>query len=181
MTRSSLPHSTTATPAVHPHIVPVPMILEIIIRAFRITEAKEDRGEIVVHNPRADAREPPKSFFFDAVFGDRSAQERVYEVCGAPLVESVLQGYNGTIFAYGQARRCLLCVLFLRPLWFMRTVFAEIRGLGVVPCSNVDICSGPILVAAACSTRACLLRDSFSPPKARARAMAMQERKATDR
>ncbi|CAM9437403.1 unnamed protein product [Ascophyllum nodosum] len=67
-----------------------------------IAEAKEDRGEIVVRNPRADAREPPKSFFFDAVFGDQSAQERVYEVCGAPLVESVLQGYNGTIFAYGQ-------------------------------------------------------------------------------
>lgn len=60
-----------------------------------------------MRNPRADAREPPKSFFFDAVFGDRSAQERVYEVCGAPLVESVLQGYNGTIFAYGQARSCL--------------------------------------------------------------------------
>ena len=57
-----------------------------------------------MRNPRADAREPPKSFFFDAVFGDRSAQERVYEVCGAPLVESVLQGYNGTIFAYGQVQ-----------------------------------------------------------------------------
>lgn len=57
-----------------------------------------------MRNPRADAREPPKSFFFDAVFGDRSAQERVYEVCGAPLVESVLQGYNGTIFAYGQVK-----------------------------------------------------------------------------
>lgn len=72
--------------------------------ACSIAEAKEDRGEIVVRNPRADAREPPKSFFFDAVFGDRSAQERVYEVCGAPLVESVLQGYNGTIFAYGQVQ-----------------------------------------------------------------------------
>lgn len=70
----------------------------------RIAEAREERGEIVVRNPRADAREPPKSFFFDAVFGDQSAQERVYEVCGAPLVESVLQGYNGTIFAYGQVQ-----------------------------------------------------------------------------
>ncbi len=27
---------------------------------------------------------------------------RVYEICAAPLVESVLEGYNGTIFAYGQ-------------------------------------------------------------------------------
>lgn len=69
-----------------------------------IAEAKEDRGEIIVRNPRADAREPPKSFYFDAVFDDQAEQERVYDVCGAPLVESVLQGYNGTIFAYGQAR-----------------------------------------------------------------------------
>ena len=29
----------------------------------------KNRGEIVVRNPRADAREPPKSFFFDAIFG----------------------------------------------------------------------------------------------------------------
>ena len=43
---------------------------------------------------------------------DRSAQERVYEVCGAPLVESVLQGYNGMIFAYGQVN---LRVSFLYP------------------------------------------------------------------
>lgn len=78
--------------------------MDTIFSEASIAEAKEDRGEIIVRNPRADAREPPKSFFFDAVFGERSAQERVYEVCGAPLVESVLQGYNGTIFAYGQAR-----------------------------------------------------------------------------
>ncbi|CAM9722802.1 unnamed protein product [Chrysoparadoxa australica] len=67
-----------------------------------IAEAQPDRGEIVVRNPRADEREPPKSFFFDHVFGNNVAQARVYEVCGAPLVESVLEGYNGTIFAYGQ-------------------------------------------------------------------------------
>ncbi len=31
---------------------------------------------------------------------------RVYEICAAPLVESVLEGYNGTIFAYGQVCGC---------------------------------------------------------------------------
>ncbi|KAG5178547.1 kinesin-like protein [Tribonema minus] len=62
----------------------------------------ESRGEVCVKNPRADDREAPKSFFFDSVFGDGVTQKRVYEVCGAPLVESVLEGYNGTIFAYGQ-------------------------------------------------------------------------------
>lgn len=29
---------------------------------------------------------------------------QVYETCAAPVVESVLNGYNGTIFAYGQVR-----------------------------------------------------------------------------
>jgi Kinesin motor domain len=67
-----------------------------------IAKAEESRGEVAVKNPRADDREAPKSFFFDSVFGDNVTQKRVYEVCGAPLVESVLEGYNGTIFAYGQ-------------------------------------------------------------------------------
>ncbi|CAM9287724.1 unnamed protein product, partial [Phaeothamnion confervicola] len=67
-----------------------------------IADALEGRGEIVVRNPRADEREPPKNFFFDSVFGPDITQRKVYEMCGAPLVESVLEGYNGTIFAYGQ-------------------------------------------------------------------------------
>ena len=109
-----------------------------------------DRGEIVVRNPRADAREPPKSFFFDAVFGDRSAQERVYEVCGAPLVESVLQGYNGTIFAYGQVYIALLLVDVVADIlgWWLRNAASrnqdtnalERAGGIYVQCSNI-ICS----------------------------------------
>lgn len=31
-----------------------------------------------------------------------SKQQDVYDECAFPLVESVLKGYNGTIFAYGQ-------------------------------------------------------------------------------
>ena len=56
------------------------------------------------------------------MFGDRSAQERVYEVCGAPLVESVLQGYNGTIFAYGQVYIALLLVDVVADIlgWWLR-------------------------------------------------------------
>jgi kinesin family protein 3/17 len=44
----------------------------------------------------------PKSFSFDAVFGETSTQRQVYDTCAAPVVESVLNGFNGTIFAYGQ-------------------------------------------------------------------------------
>ena len=43
-----------------------------------------------------------KSFRFDYVYGEDSKQKEVYEDTAYPLVESVLEGYNGTIFAYGQ-------------------------------------------------------------------------------
>ena len=43
-----------------------------------------------------------KSFTFDLVYDCNSRQEDIYEEIGRPLVESVLQGFNCTIFAYGQ-------------------------------------------------------------------------------
>lgn len=42
------------------------------------------------------------TFQFDEVLTDHASQKRVYEVVAKPVVESVLQGYNGTIMAYGQ-------------------------------------------------------------------------------
>ncbi|EYC35859.1 hypothetical protein Y032_0968g3243 [Ancylostoma ceylanicum] len=46
--------------------------------------------------------EPRRTFFFDAVFPPDCDQMRVYNVAARPIVENVLKGYNGTIFAYGQ-------------------------------------------------------------------------------
>ena len=43
-----------------------------------------------------------KAFEFDSVFEPAASQQRVYEEVGAPIVQSVLEGYNGTILAYGQ-------------------------------------------------------------------------------
>uniref|UniRef100_A0A3P9LGC7 Kinesin motor domain-containing protein n=1 Tax=Oryzias latipes TaxID=8090 RepID=A0A3P9LGC7_ORYLA len=48
------------------------------------------------------AQEPPKKFTFDTVFGPDSKQLDVYNLTARPIVDSVLEGYNGTIFAYGQ-------------------------------------------------------------------------------
>mmetsp|Transcript_31214 Transcript_31214/g.62040 ORF Transcript_31214/g.62040 Transcript_31214/m.62040 type:complete len:532 (+) Transcript_31214:131-1726(+) len=64
--------------------------------------AYPDRGQISVKNPKANDSEPPKDFFFDAVFNDKVEQKQIYDICASGLVESVLNGYNGTIFAYGQ-------------------------------------------------------------------------------
>lgn len=42
------------------------------------------------------------TFQFDFVFGEACSQESVYDVVGRPVIDDVLDGYNGTIFAYGQ-------------------------------------------------------------------------------
>ncbi|XP_042038886.1 kinesin-like protein KIN-UB [Salvia splendens] len=42
------------------------------------------------------------TFEFDEVLTEFASQKRVYEVVAKPVVESVLEGYNGTVMAYGQ-------------------------------------------------------------------------------
>ena len=45
---------------------------------------------------------PAKTFTFDTVFGADSTQLDVYNRVARPIVDNVLEGYNGTIFTYGQ-------------------------------------------------------------------------------
>eukprot|EP00392_Amoebophrya_sp_AT5.2_P003735 g3740.t1 len=43
-----------------------------------------------------------KSFTFDAVYDQSSTQVGIYDETASIIVDSVLDGYNGTVFAYGQ-------------------------------------------------------------------------------
>ncbi|XP_013006069.1 centromere-associated protein E isoform X1 [Cavia porcellus] len=43
-----------------------------------------------------------KSFNFDRVFHSNETTANVYEEIAVPIIDSAIQGYNGTIFAYGQ-------------------------------------------------------------------------------
>ncbi|XP_066483307.1 kinesin-1 heavy chain [Tiliqua scincoides] len=43
-----------------------------------------------------------KPYAFDRVFQSHTTQEQVYNDCAKKIVKDVLEGYNGTIFAYGQ-------------------------------------------------------------------------------
>ncbi|XP_042857767.1 kinesin heavy chain-like, partial [Penaeus japonicus] len=43
-----------------------------------------------------------KVYLFDRVIKPNSSQEKVYEIVAKDIVKDVLNGYNGTIFAYGQ-------------------------------------------------------------------------------
>ena len=42
-----------------------------------------------------------KTYTFDSLFGMNSTQEGIYSRVGEPVTNSILRGYNGTIFAYG--------------------------------------------------------------------------------
>lgn len=45
--------------------------------------------------------EVPKIFTFDSVYDWNSQQDNVFSESAWPIIDNVLHGYNGTIFAYG--------------------------------------------------------------------------------
>ena len=59
----------------------------------------KDTGEVLVQKPTDDV---PKIFTFDSVYDYKSEQENIFTETAYPIIDFVLQGYNGTIFAYGQ-------------------------------------------------------------------------------
>lgn len=76
-----------------------------------IVDVISESNSISVNNPNpTESSDPttkgdpnsPKTFTFDAVFSTTCTQADVYNEVARPIVENVLQGYNGTIFAYGQ-------------------------------------------------------------------------------
>lgn len=68
----------------------------------KIVELDRKTGQVVLHNPKGDAAEPPKTFTFDSVMDESITQKEVYDIAARPIVANVMEGYNGTIFAYGQ-------------------------------------------------------------------------------
>ena len=55
---------------------------------------------IQVYNPQ-NIKEI-KSFTFDHTYDWRATQELIFNQTALPILESIMEGYNGTIFAYGQ-------------------------------------------------------------------------------
>uniref|UniRef100_A0A1I8PAF6 Kinesin-like protein n=1 Tax=Stomoxys calcitrans TaxID=35570 RepID=A0A1I8PAF6_STOCA len=60
------------------------------------------RGVIEISNQTDTQKEQRKVFTYDAVYDSGASQTTVYNEVVFPLVSSVLEGYNGCIFAYGQ-------------------------------------------------------------------------------
>lgn len=70
------------------------------MNAKKIIELFEDSGEVTIFDP--NEKENKKTFTFDAVFDENSKQSVVYEKSAFGIVNNIFEGYNGTIFAYGQ-------------------------------------------------------------------------------
>ena len=58
----------------------------------------ETRGTILLRKPYYDSREVA----LDSVLSRDASQSQTYEVVARGVVDAVLEGYNGTVLAYGQ-------------------------------------------------------------------------------
>nr|XP_006006714.1 PREDICTED: kinesin-like protein KIF3C [Latimeria chalumnae] len=75
---------------------------EAAARYEKIVDMDVKLGQVTIRNPRSNPGELPKTFTFDAVYDANSKQGDLYDETVRPLIDSVSQGFNGTIFAYGQ-------------------------------------------------------------------------------
>ena len=59
--------------------------------------------QLAITNPTPEASLASEHLFsYDYVYDPESTSEQVYEDMGAPLVDSLFDGFNGSVFAYGQ-------------------------------------------------------------------------------
>ncbi|KGL78762.1 Kinesin-like KIF3C, partial [Tinamus guttatus] len=93
----------------------------------RILDMDVKLGQVTIRNPRAAPGELPKTFTFDAVYDASSKQADLYDETVRPLIDSVLQGFNGTIFAYGQTGT--------GKTYTMQGAWAEPEKRGIIPIS----------------------------------------------
>lgn len=63
-------------------------------------EVNKEECSILLNN--TEYREFEKIFRFHEVFPEETSQMEIYHTVAAPIIDTVLKGYNGTIFAYGQ-------------------------------------------------------------------------------
>ncbi|KAF0720488.1 Aste57867_281 [Aphanomyces stellatus] len=59
-------------------------------------------GLVQLYADGMESGTPPAAFTFDNVFGEESTQQQVFDEVARPVVADIMEGYNATIFAYGQ-------------------------------------------------------------------------------
>ncbi|CAN1275073.1 Kinesin-like protein KIN-5B [Linum perenne] len=67
----------------------------------RAISCNEQRREVTVLQSVAN-KQVDRAFTFDKVFGPKAQQRAIYDQAISPIVKEVLDGFNCTVFAYGQ-------------------------------------------------------------------------------
>ncbi|KAJ7977073.1 Kinesin-like protein [Quillaja saponaria] len=67
----------------------------------RVISCNEQRREVTVMQNLAN-KQVDRVFTFDKVFGPKAQQRSIYDQAISPIVNEVLEGFNCTVFAYGQ-------------------------------------------------------------------------------
>jgi len=87
--------------------------IQVVVRCRPFNKKEKDQGchniidifteerQVAIKDPQQPSSQP-KSFTFDGAYDENSQQRVFYDESCFGLVESVLEGFNGTIFAYGQ-------------------------------------------------------------------------------
>jgi kinesin family member 11 len=70
---------------------------------------------------------PTRKYPFDLVFGPEADQSLVYQGVVSPMLDEVLQGYNCTLFAYGQTGTGKTYVFFRRTSLQMTMSYLDIQ------------------------------------------------------
>ncbi|XP_061432482.1 kinesin heavy chain-like [Lethenteron reissneri] len=78
--------------------------IKVMCRIRPLNESEKVRGDKFIPKFQGDdtLSIAGKPYIFDRVFPPNTTQEQVYNACARQIVKDVLEGYNGTIFAYGQ-------------------------------------------------------------------------------
>eukprot|EP00400_MALV-I_sp_L67-5_P000391 gene391-432_t len=63
-------------------------------RCVNVADHGGNHVEITSHNG-------VREFLYDGVFSEKASQSQVYKAVGLPVLEQVLEGFNGCLFAYG--------------------------------------------------------------------------------
>lgn len=61
-----------------------------------------DDKTIEMQGINAEGVRGPVKYNFDGVFNHTTTQENIFEKSVKSIVEGVMEGFNGTVFAYGQ-------------------------------------------------------------------------------
>uniref|UniRef100_A0AAR2LX97 Kinesin-like protein n=1 Tax=Pygocentrus nattereri TaxID=42514 RepID=A0AAR2LX97_PYGNA len=76
--------------------------VKVMCRFRPLNESEISRGDKFIPKFKGEDTVVGKPYVFDRVLPPNSTQELVYDSCAKQIVKDVLEGYNGTIFAYGQ-------------------------------------------------------------------------------